>query len=207
MAEQETIQETIEDKTFEDKFDNVINRLETIYKDVKHSILELKSLKREHNKIVKKATGGKRVKKIKDPDAPKKPASGFAKPTKISKDLCEFLNLNEGDTIARPQVLKKVSEFIKEHKLEDESDGRIIHLDREGGEVLSKLLGIERDVRLTYFNLQTYMKQHFPKDPKKVKEPEPVKESVKEPVKEPEPLVKKVKKRKVVSESVLEHVD
>jgi len=161
MSEQN---ETVEQQpTFEDRINALVGRIETTYKDLKSMTSELKSLKKEHAKIVKKASGGKRTKKARDPNAPKKAPSGFAKPTRITKELADFLGLQEGDLIARPKAIKQISNYVKEHKLQDDKDGRIIRLDREGGEVLANLLQVSRDTELTYFNLQTYMKIHFPK--------------------------------------------
>ncbi len=162
----ETVEQT---PTFEDRVNDLVERLTSTFKEVKSITGELKALKREHAKIVKKASGGRR-KKAKDPNAPKKAPSGFAKPTKITKELAEFLGLQEGDLIARPKAISKVSDYVKAHSLQDEKDGRIIHLDRDGGEVLATLLNIARDTELTYFNLQTYMKVHFPKAEKKAAE-------------------------------------
>jgi chromatin remodeling complex protein RSC6 len=189
----------------EDHFDEKVNTLilksEAMYKDIKTVVLELKNLKKEHLKIVKKVAG-RRKKVPKDPNAPKKEPSGFAKPTIISSELASFLGLNPSELIARPQAIKRVSTYIKEHKLQDEKDGRKIHLNRKGGEVLAELLKVPVDTELTYFNLQSYMKNHFPKVEKtevkkvkkvkedKVKEDKVSKKKVEEPPKEEPKLTK-----------------
>ena len=48
---------------------------------------------------------------------------------------------------------------IKEHKLQNQENKRIIEPDSK----LKKLLG-NGDNQVTYFNLQTYMKHHYPKN-------------------------------------------
>ena len=87
---------TIEDveEVFEDRINDLVSRLENSVKEVKTIAGELKVLKKDHNKIVKKITGTRRKKVAKDPNAPKKAPSGFAKPTKISSELAAFLDVS-----------------------------------------------------------------------------------------------------------------
>ena len=49
--------------------------------------------------------------------------------------------------------------YCKEHNLQNFDDKRIILPDKS----LQKLLRIKKSDQLTYFNLQKYMKHHFPK--------------------------------------------
>jgi chromatin remodeling complex protein RSC6 len=188
----------INETNFDERINLLVERLESSFKEIKAVSTELKILKKEHAKIVKKASGGRRKKAVKDPNAPKKAPSGFAKPTQISAELASFLGLKEGDMIARPQAIKKVSEYIKEHKLQDEKDGRVIHLNRKGGDVLAKLLDVTSETELTYFNLQTYMKSHFPKTDKPTEEKTPkapkAPKAPKEPKEPKEPKAPKTKK-------------
>lgn len=89
----------------------------------------------------------------------KRAPSGFAKPTVISKQLCDFLGESEGVEMARTEVTKKLTEYIKAQDLQDPSNRRIIKPDKK----LRKLLGVKNDQEVTYFNLQKFMKVHFPK--------------------------------------------
>ena len=70
--------------------------VKTVEKDVKK---ELKNIKKD-----------KKKEKIKTKRAP----SGFAKPTKVTKELCEFMNQPEGSEIARTEVTKYLVNYIKE---------------------------------------------------------------------------------------------
>lgn len=81
-----------------------------------------------------------------------KTASGFAKPTKISFELCEFMGKKEGTEIARTDVTKYIIAYIKENKL---GESKNIKPD----EKLQKILGTNEEI--TYFNIQKYMNKHF----------------------------------------------
>ena len=86
--------------------------------------------------------------------------SGFAKPSKVTKELCDFMKRNEGTEIARTEVTKSLIEYIKENKLENKTNSKIIVPDDK----LKFLLGIEDGQELTYFNIQKYMTKHFIKN-------------------------------------------
>jgi len=85
--------------------------------------------------------------------------SGFIKPTRISDELAGFLGKTVGTEMARTEVSKEINAYIQAHKLQDKQNGRIIHADAK----LSKLLKLQKNDELTYFNLQRYMKHHFQK--------------------------------------------
>ncbi len=195
---------------FDDRMNDLIFRLENTSKETKNIANELKVLKKEHGKIVKKMSGSRRKKSPKDPNAPKKAPSGFAKPTKISSELAAFLAVPEGDLIARPDVTKGITRYVKEHNLQKEENKRIIDLTKPGGEALVKLLNVPEGAELTFFNLQKYLKIHFPVSVKEPKEVKPKVKKVKEPVVEEAPVEtpvvevkpKKVKKEKVAAEVV-----
>ena len=90
---------------------------------------------------------------------PKRAPSGFAKPALISKELCSFLGQPEGTEMARTEVTKHLTSYIKEHNLQDSVNKRKIVPDAK----LKKLLNLSPSDEVTYFNLQKYMKVHFPK--------------------------------------------
>ena len=152
--------------TFEERITEFIARLEENQKDLKLNIADAKALKRDHIRIIKKLNTVRKKKVTKDPDAPKKNPSGFAKPTRISAELATFLGLSEGDLIARPAVTKGITAYIQAHELQKVENRRIIDLTKPGGQGLIDLLKIPGNVdlsnELTFFNLQKYLKIHFP---------------------------------------------
>lgn len=83
--------------------------------------------------------------------------SGFVKPAKITAELATFLGKPADTMMARTEVTKEVNAYIREHKLQDPTNGRIIVPDAK----LNGLLKVSKGDQLTYFNLQRYMKVHF----------------------------------------------
>ena len=65
----------------------------------------------------------------------------------------------QGTELARTEVTKYITGYVKDHNLQDPEFKRRILPDAK----LRKLLGVKKSEELTYFNLQKYMKHHFPK--------------------------------------------
>ena len=138
-----------------DKYDVVIDKLQSFLNDCKDMIIVVKALKKENAKSQKQV--GKRQRKT-AVDGAKRPASGITKPTKLSDDLCDFLGVPKGTSLARTEVTKIINTYIKTNKLQDESDRRTIHPDAK----LSKiLLPIPDDKKLSFFNMQSFIKHQF----------------------------------------------
>ena len=142
-------------------YDDDFKALQTQLKDamalVKTAMVGLSALERKvdrDNKVVDKKMKTK-VKRVKDPNAP---PSGFQKPLNVSQELRKFLGLPEGELIARTQVTKSVNAYCKEHNLQNPEDKRIILADS----TLRKLLKLGKNDELTFFNLQKYLKPHYP---------------------------------------------
>lgn len=127
----------------------------TLVKDltVKFNALE-KRVNRDRKVMDKKMKG--RVKRVKDPNAP---LSGFAKPGPVSDELRKFLGLSKDELISRTQVTRKFTDYCKEHNLQNGPDKRVINPDK----TVMKLLRLDKNSEpLTFFNLQKYMKVHYP---------------------------------------------
>jgi chromatin remodeling complex protein RSC6 len=109
-------------------------------------------------KTAQKSGGRRRRATPVDENAPKRAPSGITKPTKVSDAMCEFMGRPKGDLIARTEVTKFITSYIKEQNLKDEAVKRHINPDAK----LRALLSIPQADQLTYFNLQKYMTSHFP---------------------------------------------
>lgn len=148
--------------------EDTINSIESDFAKLTNKLLELKTLQcsimtelkvlqKNIHKHVKETR--KKKKKVVDPNKPKRSPSGFAKPALISNALCNFLGKEKGTEMARTEVTKHLTEYIKTNQLQDKENRRKIIPDKK----LQSLLNIPSDEVLTYFNLQTFMKVHFPK--------------------------------------------
>ena len=120
---------------------------------------DLRKLQKNMARHVKENSRRNRKRKAPAGDRPKRAPSGFAKPALISKELCTFLGKPAGTEMARNEVTKHLTSYIKEHNLQDQANKRKIVPDA----ALKKLLNVKASDELTYFNLQKYMKVHFPK--------------------------------------------
>ena len=140
---------------------NTINDTITLFKMQLNSLQQqVKTLEKSVNKElkgIKKVSEKAEKAKSNKPRAP----SGFAKPSKVTKELCDFMNRPEGSEIARTEVTKILSEYIKTNKLQEQNENsknKIVPDDK-----LRSLLGIstEESTNLTFFNIQKYMNKHF----------------------------------------------
>ncbi len=98
----------------------------------------------------KKAAAPKAAKAPADPNAPKK-VDALQKPLTPSPELAEIVGKA---TLPRGQVVSKVWEYIREHKLQDPTDKRVIVADAK----LKKVFG--RD-KCTMFEMNKYLAQHL----------------------------------------------
>ncbi len=110
---------------------------------------------KESKKLIEKSQKKKRVV---DPSKPRTP-SGIAKPAPITDELCDFLGVAHGTQMSRIDVIKKVNEYITSHNLKNPENKQTITPDAK----LQKLLSPPEGAVVKFFNLQTYLKKHFPK--------------------------------------------
>tara|TARA_Y100000389_G_scaffold134961_1_gene132478 strand:+ start:24527 stop:25003 length:477 start_codon:yes stop_codon:yes gene_type:complete len=89
---------------------------------------------------------------------PREP-SGFAKPTGLSSDLCDFLDIPVGSELARTEVTKRVLKYVKDNNLQNPEKKRELLIDDK----MKKLLKPEKDEVVTYFNIQRLLKVHYVK--------------------------------------------
>jgi chromatin remodeling complex protein RSC6 len=127
---------------------------------VKTQITTLQQTLKQLEKSIKKQMKGLQKEVIKNKNKGNRQPSGFAKPCKVTKELCDFLDKNDGTEIARTEVTKALVSYIKTNNLENQTNSKIIKPDDK----LISLLGIEEGEELTYFNIQKYMNKHFIKN-------------------------------------------
>ena len=120
---------------------------------------ELKVLEKQVSKEMKVLD---KINQKKNKNKGSRAPSGFVKPTKISDELATFLKKEKGSLMARTDVTKEMTAYIRENSLQDKSNGRKILPDAK----LKKLLKVSDADELTYFNLQKFMSPHFEKSVK-----------------------------------------
>ena len=86
--------------------------------------------------------------------------SGFAVPTSVTPELCEFMGKPEGTLMARTEVTQYIIGYIRENQLQDSENKKFIAPDNK----LTKLLDTKDGDEITYFTIQRYMNKHFIKE-------------------------------------------
>ena len=83
--------------------------------------------------------------------------SGFAVPTKISDELCKFMQKPVGSSAARTEVTQYIIKYIKDNDLQWDENRKII----KPNDDLKNLLNVKKNEEVTYFNIQRFMNKHF----------------------------------------------
>ena len=149
------------DPTLSDQFTQLLGQLSALRSQLTSVTSQVRILSKKTERELKLAHKAGKKKCKSGNRAP----SGFVKPTKISTELANFLGKEKGTEMARTSVTREINSYIREHKLQDPKNGRIILADAK----LRKLLKLKKEDELTYFNLQRYMSPHFAKaKPKEV---------------------------------------
>ena len=147
-----------------DDSNNFFDQFGVIIDSLSHFRIQVNTIQqqiRQLEKNIKKEMKGLKKVAEKNKNKGNKKPSGFANPTKVTKELCEFMNKQEGTQIARTEVTRALISYIKANNLQNKENKKIILPD----EKLKFLLGINQEQELTYFNLQKYMNKHFISEP------------------------------------------
>jgi chromatin remodeling complex protein RSC6 len=136
-------------------FESIIDSLSLLKMQITEVQQKIKTIEKEIKKEFKKCekiNNSSKLTKNKNP-------SGFARPSKVTHELCEFMNRPIGTEFARTEVNKHLTSYIKMNNLQDQHNKSIIVPDHK----LKNLLGIENieSIDLTFFTIQKYMNKHF----------------------------------------------
>ena len=131
------------------EFDSIIDELTEYRLGITKLINNVKQLDKKISKTIQKHNINMTTKTHKKP-------SGFAIPTKISKELSVFMHKKEGEKAARTEVTQYIIQYIKEKELQNKENKQEIILDDNLGNLLN--CGTNT---VTYFTIQKYMNQHF----------------------------------------------
>ncbi len=130
-------------------------RMLAIRETLSSLITESKKLEKEVAKLQKAAEKRRRRKAGADgAEGGAKVPCAFTLPCQLSAELCSFMNLPAGSQESRSNVTKYLTTYFKEHNLKNKHD---IKPDAK----LKSLLKLKDSDKLTYFNLQKYLNQHY----------------------------------------------
>jgi chromatin remodeling complex protein RSC6 len=141
--------------TLQDQFTGLLAQLTALRSQLTSVTSQVRALSKRSERELKLAEKNSKKSKGKGNRKP----SGFVKPTRISVELANFLGKPKGTEMARTEVTREINQYIKSNDLQDKKNGRRILADTK----LRKLLKLNKNDELTYFNLQKYMSPHFAK--------------------------------------------
>lgn len=154
--------------TTTEKFDLLIKDFNTLMETSKSLSARMKVLQKEVNKTARSKRSRKSPVADADPDAPKRP-SALQKPVAISNELCKFLGFEPDSEHSRQEVTAAINAYIKDNNLQNPENRRFILL--EGSDAAKNLKSLLRDPDqpVTFFNIQRYLKPHYPMSEKEKK--------------------------------------
>lgn len=129
-----------------DKVAGLSSYMKTIQVALKMLVKEFDKQKKIVDKVQKKK------------EKAKKSPSGFAKPCKISDELCDFIGIAKGTELSRTDITRHINSYVKEHNLNNPENRREFFPD----EKLKSILNIKDGEKVTYFVLQRLIAHHFP---------------------------------------------
>ncbi len=142
---------------------NIKNSINTLMTRLRNFKKDVDKALRNKDKTIDKTTKPKKPKKEKtEKDSKtekKKIVSGITKPVVLSDELCNFLGKELKTEMARTEVTKELYQYIKDNKLQDTENKKIIKADK----AMLNMLGVDEGYEITYFNIQNLMNKHYVK--------------------------------------------
>jgi chromatin remodeling complex protein RSC6 len=129
-----------------EKVSNMSTQLKTIQTSLKQLVKEFDKQKKIIDKVQKKR------------EKAKKSPSGFAKPCKISDELCDFIGIPKGTEQSRTDITRYINSYVKQHNLNNPENRREFFPDKK----LKTILNVKDGEKVTYFVLQRLIAHHFP---------------------------------------------
>lgn len=141
------------DKTGENILNLLVDKVNNLATQLKEAQNLIKLLAKEYDKQQKVID---KVQK-KRQNAKNSP-SGFAKPNKISNELCDFIGVPYGTEKSRTDITRFINAYVKEHNLNKPDNRRFIIPDAK----LKAILNVKDGEEINYFILQKLISHHFP---------------------------------------------
>ena len=166
-ASKETVDEDF--GTIYAKLDEEIAKLEERKKTEKGKVTGiqfLKQLRKMHKLLHRDAS---KVLKIRKTTRASNDQSGFKKPVKVSDEICKFFGWDNTKLYSRTDVTRAVCKYIRDAKLQDNDNKRIIKPDAKLTALLKydpKTMPVDPETNqpspLYYYYLQKLLTRHFP---------------------------------------------
>lgn len=123
--------------------------------------LQFKELKLQTKNVVKEMVKNKKILKKEKArkDKARESPSGFAKPTKISDEMCDFMKIPHGSERSRTDVTRSINQYIKTNNLNNPTNKRYVIPDA----TLKKLLNLSDTEQISFFHMQRYLSPHVKK--------------------------------------------
>ena len=146
---------SINTMTTYEKISAILEEQEKCISSMKNAYDTMKLKQKQLKKLLVKLE--QKSNKKQKPKPARKPC-GFARPSIVSNELCDFMKLPHESAVSRTEVTKALVQYIKEHNLQNQANKRQILPD----ERLYQLFGEEaRKTDITYFTMQKFMNKHF----------------------------------------------
>ena len=143
-------------KMFSAKITNYIASLTAMKKDL-HDLIQVgKTLEREFAATAKQLQKKSKTKS----GGERRHPSGFAVASMLSDEMYAFLNITKGEKVPRKDVTRMINDYITKNGLRDSADKRII----KPNAALHNIFNSKDDDKITYFNLQSFIKHPFVKE-------------------------------------------
>ena len=146
---------TTDDNSVESLFNKLVNQfqdlqvvMKTLHTNIKVLQKEVLKERKEHAKKAEKAS--KKTKGTRKP-------SGIAVPEAISTEVADFLGVPQDTKLSRIQVTSKIFDYVKANNLQNPASRKEIIPDAKLGALL-----LNGDKTVFFFNIQTFLKRHFP---------------------------------------------
>ena len=155
-----------------DEFEKMINSMDTLTslfsekekafeKDKKEYMSAWKKEYKEIHATLKKFSKAYKIDMMKSSKTRKTGNSGkggFNKVTLVPKKLIEYLGLEEGAMLTRPQVTHKLNDKFKAEKFRSEENGKVIKITNKKA---AKILGCEHNHSIEFSEFQGFIKKFY----------------------------------------------
>lgn len=160
VVQQEQVAQTTEPSDDKDENTNGETLLASLTEKISGLASQVKLIQTALKQLGKEFDKQKKIidKVQKKREKAKKSPSGFAKPCKISDELCDFIGVAKGTEQSRTDITRYINSYVKEHNLNNPQNRREFFPDKK----LKAILNVKDGEKVTYFILQRLIAHHFP---------------------------------------------